>query len=146
MRTFRRVLDLDATNGLAYQNIATLQLKAGEPQTAESSLRKALQIDDTLHGVYTTLGVVLSETGRKADAVDMWQRALAREDSDYDVSTISRLRSLSLAAATKPAPTGSVTLHPLHPRCIAQTSNAFDASSNRDKKPLVAASRKRGHT
>jgi arylsulfatase A-like enzyme/Tfp pilus assembly protein PilF len=84
MRTFRRVLDLDATNGLAYQNIATLQLKAGQRQAAESSLRKALQIDDTLHGAYTTLGVVLSETGRKADAVDMWQRALAREDSDYD--------------------------------------------------------------
>ncbi len=53
-------------------------------QAAESSLRKALQIDDTLHGAYTTLGVVLSETGRKADAIDMWQRALAREDSDYD--------------------------------------------------------------
>ena len=84
MRAFRQVLEIDPTNGLAYQNIATLQLQTGDRAGAESSLRRALQIDGSLHGAYTTLGVVLSENGKKTDAIEMWQRALALEDSDYD--------------------------------------------------------------
>jgi len=84
VRTFRRVLELDSSNGLAWQNIGTLELRAGDPQRAESSLRRALSIDDTLPGAYTTLGVVLSNTGRKPEAIAMWERAVALDETEYD--------------------------------------------------------------
>jgi arylsulfatase A-like enzyme/tetratricopeptide (TPR) repeat protein len=84
MRIFRQALEIDASNGLAWQNIGTLQLRAGDSQAAESSLRRALAIDDTLPGAYTTLGVVLSHGGRKPEAIDLWKRAVALEPTEYN--------------------------------------------------------------
>jgi arylsulfatase A-like enzyme/Flp pilus assembly protein TadD len=84
MRIFKQALEIDASNGLAWQNIGTLQLRAGDRQAAESSLRRALAIDDTLPGAYTTLGVVLSNSSRKPEAIDLWKRAVALEPSEYD--------------------------------------------------------------
>jgi len=83
-RTFRRALEIDPTNGLAWQNIGTLELRAGDRGAAESSLRRALSIDDSLPGAHTTLGVVLAQTGRKADAIDEWKRAVALNASEFD--------------------------------------------------------------
>ena len=83
-RTFHRALEIDPTNGLAWQNIGTLELRAGDRQAAESSLRRALSIDDSLPGAHTTLGVVLAQTDRKTDAVDEWKRAIALNPSEFD--------------------------------------------------------------
>ena len=66
IRTFEHVLEVDPTNGLGWQNIGTVQLRDGDRKAAETSLRKALAIDGTLPGACTTLGVVLSQTGRAA--------------------------------------------------------------------------------
>ena len=84
MRTFRHVLEVDPTNGLAWQNIGTLELRAGDRAAAEASLRRALSIDDSLPGAYTTLGVVLSESGRKSEAIEMWKKAVALDPSEFD--------------------------------------------------------------
>jgi arylsulfatase A-like enzyme/tetratricopeptide (TPR) repeat protein len=84
MRLFRRALDLDATSGLAHQNIGTLHLQAGDVKAAEASLREALRIDPTLSGAYTTLGVVLVKTGRGPEAVEAWTRAIALEPTEFD--------------------------------------------------------------
>ena len=61
-----------------------MQLRDGDRKAAEVSLRRALAIDDTLPGACTTLGVVLSQTGRAAEAIDMWKRAVALGASEYD--------------------------------------------------------------
>lgn len=84
LNTFKHVLELDATNGLSWQNIGTVQLRSGDRQAAETSLRKAIEVDESLAGAYTTLGVVLSESGRKADAVQMWMSAVGRDTRDLD--------------------------------------------------------------
>ena len=83
-RTFERALQIDPTNGLAWQNIGTLELRAGDRNAAESSLRRALSIDDSLSGAHTTLGVVLAQTGRKTEAIDAWKRAVALNAFEYD--------------------------------------------------------------
>jgi len=83
-RIFERALEIDPTNGLAWQNIGTLQLRAGDRSTAESSLRRALSIDDSLPGAHTTLGVVLAQTNRKAEAIEEWKRAVALDPSEFD--------------------------------------------------------------
>jgi arylsulfatase A-like enzyme/Flp pilus assembly protein TadD len=84
MRTFTRSLAIDPSNGLAWQNIGTLQLRGGDRQAAEASLRRALAIDDTLPGAHTTLGVLLSETSRKPEAIAMWKRAVALSPGECD--------------------------------------------------------------
>jgi tetratricopeptide (TPR) repeat protein len=84
MRTFKHVLDVDPTSALAWQNIATLQLRAGDRDAAGASLRRALQIDPALPGAYTTLGVVLSQSGKKAEAVDAWKRAVELDRTEFD--------------------------------------------------------------
>jgi len=100
LRTFRQILTLDPTNGLAYQNLASIVLREAlasrsEPdrrtklQEAEAHARKALDVDPALADAYTTLGVVLSTTGRKAEAIDSWRRAV-----DLDASQFNALYNL----------------------------------------------------
>ncbi len=84
IRAFEHVLQVDPTNGLGWQNIGTVQLRAGDRAAAEASLGRALAIDETLPGAWTTLGVVLSQTGRAAEAVGMWQRAVGLSATEYD--------------------------------------------------------------
>ena len=84
IRTFEHVLRVDPTNGLGWQNIGTVQLRAGDRTAAEASLRRALAIDDTLAGACTTLGVVLSQTGKTPEAIEMWKRAVSLSATEYD--------------------------------------------------------------
>jgi len=100
IRTFQRVLALDATNGIAFQNLASMELrqalalKAGDAhrgteraaklQTAESDARKAITADPSLADAYTTLGVVLSTSGRKAEAIDAWKRAVSLDGGQFN--------------------------------------------------------------
>jgi arylsulfatase A-like enzyme/Flp pilus assembly protein TadD len=83
-RTFHRALEIDPTNGLAWQNLGTLALRAGDIRSAQGSLMSALAIDDSLAGAHTTLGVVLARIGRKSDAIDEWKRAVALNPSEFD--------------------------------------------------------------
>jgi arylsulfatase A-like enzyme/cytochrome c-type biogenesis protein CcmH/NrfG len=95
LRTFRQILALDPTNGLAYQNLASIVLREAlasreEParraklQEAEAHARKGIEVDPALADAYTTLGVVLSTTGRKPDAIAAWQRAVELDASQFN--------------------------------------------------------------
>jgi arylsulfatase A-like enzyme/Tfp pilus assembly protein PilF len=92
VRTFTRLLTLDPNNALAYQNLGTAQLQAKDSGAAESSLRRAIQLDPSLAGAYTALGVVLAGTGRKTEAIDAWKRAAALGDPNAlaNIKLISR--------------------------------------------------------
>jgi Flp pilus assembly protein TadD len=95
LRTFRQILALDATNGIAYQNLASIVLRdalasrhdaerRGKLQEAERHARKAIEVDPALADAYTTLGVVLSTTGRKGDAIDSWRRAVELDAAQFN--------------------------------------------------------------
>ena len=58
IKTFKRLLEIDPKNGLAWENIGTSQLQTGEVAAAEASLRRAIDLDGSLAGAYTALGVV----------------------------------------------------------------------------------------
>ena len=75
IRTFTRLLALDPGNALAHENLGTAQLQGKDYKAAEASLRRAVQLDSSLAGAYTALGVVLASTGRKTEAIDAWKRA-----------------------------------------------------------------------
>ena len=84
--TFKRVLALDPGNGLAFQNLASIALKealAGAGPTrsnrlldAEQFARQAIRADPALPDAHTTLGVILSTSGRKNEAIESWKLAV----------------------------------------------------------------------
>ena len=95
IRAFTRILTLDSTNGLAHQNLASMALRQalaaksegerrGKLQQAEASARKAIELDPQLADAFTTLGVVLSTSGRKPDAIDAWKRAVQLDPSQFN--------------------------------------------------------------
>jgi arylsulfatase A-like enzyme/Tfp pilus assembly protein PilF len=92
-RTFQRVLTLDPGNGIAYQNLASIALKealgsGGARQSklkeAEQLARKALDADPSLPDAHTTLGVILSSSGRKNEAIDSWKQAVTLDGSQFN--------------------------------------------------------------
>src|SRR5262249_22736404 len=50
----------------------------------ETSLRKAIDLDPSLGGAYTALGVALSRTNRKEDAITVWKRAVDLDATNFD--------------------------------------------------------------
>jgi tetratricopeptide (TPR) repeat protein len=95
LRTFRQILTLDPTNGLAYQNLASIVLRQAlasrnesdrraKLQEAETQARKAIEVDPALADAFTTLGVILSSSARKADAIDSWKRAVELDPSQFN--------------------------------------------------------------
>jgi len=93
-QAFRRVLALDPGNGLAYQNLASLMLKqalstsgadrASRLREAERLARQALDIDPALADAHTTLGVILSSSTRKDEAIESWKRAVALDPAQFN--------------------------------------------------------------
>lgn len=90
---FQEILTLDATSGLAHQNIATMLLEeAGRPggdrtaklREAEQFARRAVDLDSSLAKGFTTLGVILAQTNRKPDAINSWKRAVQLDPSEFD--------------------------------------------------------------
>ena len=92
---FNRVLALDPTNGLAYQNLASMVLRQGLASTvpsqraakvgeAEAYARKAIDVDPALADAYTTLGVALSTAGRRDEAIASWKHAVELDAAQFN--------------------------------------------------------------
>jgi arylsulfatase A-like enzyme/tetratricopeptide (TPR) repeat protein len=83
VRTFEHLAATDPKNGIAHENIGIAKLQARDFAGAEASLRKALDVDPSLAGAYTALGVVFARTNRRADAIVAWQRAVQIDAGDF---------------------------------------------------------------
>jgi len=92
---FNRVLALDPTNGLAYQNLASMVLRQGlaakapsqraaKVGEAEAYARKAIDVDPALADAYTTLGVALSTAGRRDEAIASWKHAVELDAAQFN--------------------------------------------------------------
>jgi arylsulfatase A-like enzyme/Flp pilus assembly protein TadD len=86
VRVFRRLLEIDPANALAYENLGAAQLQSRDFKGAEASLRRAIELDPNLAGAHTALGVVLASTNRTADAIEAWRRALALDPNDANAA------------------------------------------------------------
>ena len=95
IRTFLRVIELDPTNGIAYQNLGSMTLRKAlstkvnadrqsELQQAEAYVRRAIDVDPTLPDAHTTLGVILATAGRKKDAIESWKQAVALDGEQFN--------------------------------------------------------------
>jgi arylsulfatase A-like enzyme/predicted negative regulator of RcsB-dependent stress response len=82
-RTYQHLLAIDPTSGLAYENLASVDLAAKQLPAAEVDLRHALDLDPTLTGARTDLGHVLADTGRLPEAIDAWRQAAQNDSEAY---------------------------------------------------------------
>ncbi len=98
---------LDPANGLAYENIGAIQLQAKNFEAAETSLRKALELDEQLAGAHTALGVVLANTGRRDEAIDDWKRAVQLDRGELDALFNLTVNLVQTAGWTRRVPTES---------------------------------------
>ncbi len=83
---FQRLIAQDPSDALAYENLGMTQLQENDARSAEASLRRAIQLDASLSGAYTALGVVLANTGRVPEAVDAWKKALTIDPADQNAA------------------------------------------------------------
>jgi Flp pilus assembly protein TadD len=95
IRTFMRVIALDPTTGIAYQNLGSMTLRKalaarnGEDrqrdlQQAETYARRAIELDPSLPDAHTTLGVILASVGRKKEAIESWKQAVALDGEQFN--------------------------------------------------------------
>ena len=84
LATFQRLLALDPSNALAYENMGAAELRRRDFPAAERSLRRAIELDEHRAGAHTALGVVLAARGRRSEAIDAWRRALAIEPGELN--------------------------------------------------------------
>ncbi|MBW3670195.1 MAG: sulfatase-like hydrolase/transferase [Acidobacteria bacterium] len=93
IQQFERVLEFDATNATAYQNLGIVALRAGDLQRSHRYLMKALSLNDQMPIALNTLGVVFARTGNVSGAIEAWQKAVSIDPGQYDA-----LFNLSLTA------------------------------------------------
>jgi choline-sulfatase len=82
--TFTHLLEVDPSNGLAYENIGITHLRNETPGLAESALRRAVALDPGLSGAWTALGVLLTQTSREAEGIAAWQQAVNVDSTAFD--------------------------------------------------------------
>jgi arylsulfatase A-like enzyme/tetratricopeptide (TPR) repeat protein len=95
---FERVLAVEATNGIALQNIGTIRLRQNNLRDAETYVRRALAADPSLANAYTTLGVIFQRSNQMDNAIESWRRAVELDGTEFDA-----LFNLTIALAQRGA-------------------------------------------
>jgi arylsulfatase A-like enzyme/Flp pilus assembly protein TadD len=95
LRNYGSALELDRNNAAVYSNIGGVHLalflrKRQEPERvqAEDNFKKALEIDPKLFSALNGLGIICRKTGRNADAIAYWRKALAIKP-DFDLALMN---------------------------------------------------------
>lgn len=95
LQNYGRALELDRNNASVYNNIGgvhlALFLRNRQEQDlvqAERNFKKSLEIDPKMFSACNGLGVAYRKTGRNADAIAYWQKALAIKP-DFDLALIN---------------------------------------------------------
>jgi arylsulfatase A-like enzyme/Flp pilus assembly protein TadD len=81
---FRRVLQLDANNAPALQNLGIVALRREDGAAAKEFLLRALTMNSRLPLALNTMGVVYARENDFPHAVEMWNRAVAVDPRQYD--------------------------------------------------------------
>ncbi|MEA2570461.1 MAG: hypothetical protein QOI24_2462 [Acidobacteriota bacterium] len=81
---FQRVLQLDANNAPALQNLGIVALRRDDGASAKNFLTRALALNPRLPLALNTMGVVYARENDFPHAVEMWNRAVAVDPRQYD--------------------------------------------------------------
>lgn len=84
LAAFRRALEIDPGNAIAYQNMGLTYVQHDRPADAIEAFRKAFAINDRLPRAWNGLGAALERLGSHDEALDCWQRAIALDPQQFD--------------------------------------------------------------
>ncbi len=73
----------DPSNGMALVNLGTLELMAGNRESARAAIEQALELDESIARAHNTLGVIAAVAGQIEEAITHWRRAVALNPNDY---------------------------------------------------------------
>ncbi len=79
---YERVLKLDPENVQALNILGVTNIKAGNLQTAENYLRRAVRLQPDCGSARYNLGHLLEQTGRHAEAVEQWEKAAKAQNDE----------------------------------------------------------------
>jgi arylsulfatase A-like enzyme/Tfp pilus assembly protein PilF len=82
--TFHRVLEVDASNAMAWQNIGSVELGRGDARAAREAFRRALTADPNWASAYTGLGVAERKLNNFDAAIESWKRAVELDPREFD--------------------------------------------------------------
>ena len=81
---FARVLEIDPSNAVAYQNTGIALLKLDRVDEARQNLEAALRLGKRHARAWNALGVAWTRLGDPKKAIDAWQRCLEINPDQYD--------------------------------------------------------------
>jgi tetratricopeptide (TPR) repeat protein len=95
LQNYDRALELDRNNAAVYSNIGGVHLalflrkrQEQERVQAEENFKKALVIDPRLFSACNGLGIIYRKTGRNAEAITYWRKALDIKP-DFDLALMN---------------------------------------------------------
>jgi Flp pilus assembly protein TadD len=84
LQAFRRALDRDPRNAVAFQNMGIAFLQHGQVDRALEAFSKAFALNDKLPRAWNACGVALERSGKPAEAVGAWKKAVALDPNQFD--------------------------------------------------------------
>ena len=84
IQQFQRVLQVDANNAPALQNLGIVALRRDDVAAAQQFLTRSLELNPKLPLALNTMGVVYARQRDFARAVEFWNRAVAVDPRQYD--------------------------------------------------------------
>ncbi len=81
---FARILEIDPSNAVAYQNTGIALLKLDRAQEARQNLEAALRLGKRHARAWNALGVAWMRLGDPKKAIEAWQRCLEINPEQYD--------------------------------------------------------------
>jgi arylsulfatase A-like enzyme/Flp pilus assembly protein TadD len=81
---FSRAIEIDPTNGDAFQNMGMAFLKLDQPEEARKNLEQAVELGKRRVRAWNALGVAWLRLGDPRKAIGCWQKALELNPEQYD--------------------------------------------------------------
>ena len=82
--TFERILKIDPSNPMAFENLGSIALGEDRLDDARRFFTKALEGDPTSTQAHNGLGVVEIRSGNRKAAIENWKQAVARDPRNFD--------------------------------------------------------------
>jgi arylsulfatase A-like enzyme/Tfp pilus assembly protein PilF len=92
--TLRRLLARDPDNPEAYETLALVALRRGDPRQALAHARRATELNDRLSLAWSFVGAASFQLGERRQALAAWERAVALDPLNFDA-----LFNITLVAA-----------------------------------------------
>ncbi len=91
-KALEKMLEQDQDNAMLRYTLGNLYLKEGEPETAATHLRKALEFNSRHSASWKILGKALTQAGRNREAIESYKQGIALAEELGDIQAAKEMR------------------------------------------------------